>query len=56
MNTLLFCDRRECWPQHRTVNKWLGFVPSPFLEAFIRASHVGMKLKVGLCEGQLDQE
>lgn len=40
----------------RNFNKWLGFVPSPFLEAFIGASHVGMKLKMGLCEGQLDQE
>lgn len=47
---LLFCNGRKGWPQHGTVNKWLGFVPSPFQEAFMGALDVGMKLKMGMSE------
>lgn len=53
---LLFCSGRGGWPQHRTVNKWLGFVPSPFLDAFMGASDIGMKPTMGMSEGQLCQE
>lgn len=36
-----------------TANKDLGIVPSLLLEAFIGASDVGMKLKLGVSKGQL---